>query len=255
MPEFLERSQANCIAIIDGTNEQPHISLAEFQLESFCDHMSANNTIILCTRIDFLLADRCLMNMTPRTLLPITTAGWETVLVENFLQIGSDGDASPIRSFELTAETLALASRVTGSTPKEAEAAFKFAVLADVYLWGALRDGRYRPATDEQPSCLVYLAMTLLIDTLLDGNYSARANFATVCEVGWERSEASCSSLASRKCGEHSPHGSIKEPTRVTRFGALCCRRLDPDPDRLHTPPVISNARRRAISESCHGWV
>lgn len=34
MPEFLEGSQADYIAIIDGTNEQPLISLAEFQLES-----------------------------------------------------------------------------------------------------------------------------------------------------------------------------------------------------------------------------
>ena len=63
------------------------------------------------------------MTEAPQTALPSTIAGWETVLVDRFLRIGADGDASPIRSFEVTPDTLALASGVDGATPKDAEAA------------------------------------------------------------------------------------------------------------------------------------
>jgi len=110
-------------------------------------------------------------------LLPSTTAGWEIVLVDYFLRIGTDDDASPIRSFELTAETLLSASRVEGLVATDVEEAFKSALLADPYLWGALRDGHSRPTTESVPNCLTYLAMTLLIDTLLEGDYSDIGQF------------------------------------------------------------------------------
>jgi hypothetical protein len=113
----------------------------------------------------------------PQPVLPLATSQWEAVLVDHFLRISENGEASPIRSFEVTAETLALASRVVGATPEEAENAFKAAMCADRYIWSALRDGHCRRATAVLPYCFTYLAMTLLIDTLLDGDYSDRGQF------------------------------------------------------------------------------
>ncbi len=60
---------------------------------------------------------------------------------------------------------------------QEVETAFKAALLADRNLWSALREGRRRPATAALPNCFSYLAMTLLIDTFLEGAYSSRGQF------------------------------------------------------------------------------
>jgi hypothetical protein len=109
--------------------------------------------------------------------LPSSTSQWEVRLVEHFLRIREDGDASPIRSFEVTAETLAIASGVEGVIPEEAESAFKEALCADKYIWSALRDGDCRSASSRVPNCFAYLAMTLLIDTLLDGEYTDKGQF------------------------------------------------------------------------------
>lgn len=117
------------------------------------------------------------MTDTRRTLLPSTIPEWETVLVERYLRISADGDASPIRSLEISAETLASASGVVDATPEEAEAALYRAVRADPHLWSALSTGRHRAATAALPNCFTYLAMTLLIDTLLDGDYSGQGQF------------------------------------------------------------------------------
>jgi hypothetical protein len=117
------------------------------------------------------------MTASRTTGLPSTILGWETVLVERFLRIGADGDASPIRSFEITPETLASALGAEGATPDEAEAALRSAALADIYLWSALSKGHRRAATATLPNCFAYLAITLLIDTLLDGDYSGQGQF------------------------------------------------------------------------------
>jgi hypothetical protein len=109
--------------------------------------------------------------------LPSTTAGWEIRLVDHFLRVGSDGDSSPIRSFEITPDTLAFASKVDGATPGAAEAAFKASICQDANLWRALKEGRCPPATELTPSCFSYLSMTLLIDTLLEGEYSSQGQF------------------------------------------------------------------------------
>jgi hypothetical protein len=110
-------------------------------------------------------------------LLLLSTVDWESALVRHFLHTGADGEASPIRSFEITAETLALASGVGDASASEAEAAFKEALLADPDLWGALRHGRSREPMGLVPNCFIYLAMTLLIDTLLEGAYSTQGQF------------------------------------------------------------------------------
>lgn len=108
---------------------------------------------------------------------PLTLADWEAVLVDRFLRVGADGNSSPIRSFELTSETLALATGLEASDPGQAEAAFKAALLADRDLWRALRTGRHPISTAELPNCFAYLAMTLLIDTQMDGAYADHGQF------------------------------------------------------------------------------
>jgi hypothetical protein len=117
------------------------------------------------------------MTCSRETVLPSTIPTWEAVLVEQFLRIGADGDASPLRSFEITAETLASALRIEAVTPDEAIAALQSAALADVNLWSALSTGRRRAPTATSPNCFTYLAITLLIDTLLEGHYSEQGQF------------------------------------------------------------------------------
>jgi hypothetical protein len=113
----------------------------------------------------------------PRTTLPSTIAEWEAVLIDRFLRIGANGDASAIRSLEITGETLAAASGLHGATADDAEAALRSAVLGDAGLWRALSKGQHRTATDASPNCFTYLVVTLLIDTLLDGDYSGQGQF------------------------------------------------------------------------------
>lgn len=112
-----------------------------------------------------------------------------------FLRIGDNGDASPIRSFEVTGETLALASRVDGATPEDAENAFREAIVADRRVWNALRNGRCRPASANEPNCFAYLAMTLLIDTLLDGDYSDKGQFRDRLRI-WLKTQRSLMDLS-----------------------------------------------------------
>lgn len=110
-------------------------------------------------------------------MIPSTFAEWETVLLDRFLRIASNGDASPLRSFEVTAETLAGAAGIEKSSSGVAEAALRNALRADPLLWDALRVGRHRPATSNVPNCFTYLAMTLFIDTLLEGEYAGQGQF------------------------------------------------------------------------------
>lgn len=111
--------------------------------------------------------------MTPRRAFRLPD--WEICLVERFLKIGENGDSSPIRSFEVSPETLADAGQFT--EPNEAESSFRDAVLSDQYLWRALRDGEGRRPTQTAPNCFTILAMTLLIDSLLDGEIAKEGEF------------------------------------------------------------------------------
>lgn len=117
------------------------------------------------------------MALEQQSAFPAPITWWETVLVERFLRIGADEDASPIRSLEITAETIAAAAGMQGVAPQRVETAFRAALLADRNLWSALREGRHRSATADVPNCFAYLAMTLLIDTLLQGDYSQQGQF------------------------------------------------------------------------------
>ena len=104
--------------------------------------------------------------------LPTLLSAWERALVDRFLRVGPGGDASPLRAFEITGDTLASAFPDVGATGKEAESAFQIAVRADPHVWAALRDGSHSIATGNRPNCFAYLCASLLIDTLLEGAYS-----------------------------------------------------------------------------------
>ncbi|WP_088347294.1 MULTISPECIES: hypothetical protein [Rhodomicrobium] len=116
------------------------------------------------------------MNESP-IVLPTTFVAWERALVDRFLRASYGEDASPLRSFEITGDTLATAFNHIPSSGVEAEAAFREAMRSDPQVWRALAQGRQREPTASSPSCFAYLCMSLLIDTLLDGEYSGRGQY------------------------------------------------------------------------------
>jgi len=120
--------------------------------------------------------------------IPVGIDEWECALVRYFLAVGSDGDASDIHSLEVTPRTLALACGVDPTRREEVENAFRAALLRDqVHLLRALREGPQRPATSEVPNCFAPLAMTLLIDILLEsteyGGNQFRAKLADWLDI------------------------------------------------------------------------
>lgn len=103
--------------------------------------------------------------------IPVTIDAWESALVRYFLAVPPSGDASDIFTLEVSAATLALACGVDVSYAIQTEQAFRNAMLRDeIYLLQALKQGSYRVPTADVPNCFAPLAMTLLIDSLLDGD-------------------------------------------------------------------------------------
>lgn len=109
--------------------------------------------------------------------LPTTLAAWERALVDHFLRLGECGDASPLRSFEITGETLVAVFPDAAATAGQAEEAFRTAVRTDPRVFDAFRSGTPRIAGTTRPECFAYLCASLLIDTLLDGAYSGQGQF------------------------------------------------------------------------------
>lgn len=101
---------------------------------------------------------------------PATFAEWEQRLVRHFLEIGPDGDASDIRSFEVTPITLAQACGADGNEGSIVEEAFKKFMVNMPNLPQRLNCGMSRAATHEWPNFFVYLVMTLLVDSQLEGH-------------------------------------------------------------------------------------
>ncbi len=96
---------------------------------------------------------------------PASYLDWEHALVRHFLTVGESGDASPIRSFEVTPSTLAEAGGIAGAGAEEqAVESFKRHVCR-TGLRDALEHGWYPrlAATDETPGYFAYLCLTLLI--------------------------------------------------------------------------------------------
>lgn len=107
---------------------------------------------------------------------PATLNDWEYILTRSLL--GTDGSVSdPIRSFEITPETLAQLCGLGPEHAHGAEDAFRRALKADPYLLWALQNGTARRPTPEVPHCMAILALSLLVDSLLDGAYEGRGPY------------------------------------------------------------------------------
>lgn len=111
--------------------------------------------------------------MTPAA-FPVTYLDWEAVLTRYYLSIG-DGDASALRSFEVTGRTLAEAVGLDGEAGKNRslEAFRSLFVQKEGALVEALRHGSYRKYPNEGvPGCFAYLALTMLVEGRTDPDAS-----------------------------------------------------------------------------------
>ncbi|WP_010203545.1 hypothetical protein [Pseudomonas syringae group genomosp. 3] len=102
--------------------------------------------------------------------LPHNFDAWETRLVDYFLAIGPDGNAAPIRAFEVTPSTLTHACGAASGSEAQVEELFRKMLSQDLLLMDSLRDGSQRIENRHVPNCFSYLILTLLIDNLLEGN-------------------------------------------------------------------------------------
>ncbi len=114
-------------------------------------------------------------NLQP-SLYPATLREWERVLTGALLCTdGADGD--PIRSFEITPETLAQHCGLGAEHAAGAENAFRRALKAYPDLHWALQNGTPTRPTDQVPNCMSILALSLLVDSLLDGEYAGKGQY------------------------------------------------------------------------------
>jgi hypothetical protein len=104
------------------------------------------------------------MNWVP----PKTFEDWEDRLVTHFLRIGPEGDASAIRSFEITQRTLAQACSAPPGNEEVVVEHLRKALLRSDFFLEALRHGSPLQTTRRHPNLFTYLAATLYIDGLLD---------------------------------------------------------------------------------------
>ncbi|MGS0741093.1 hypothetical protein ACVBEF_04535 [Glaciimonas sp. GG7] len=109
--------------------------------------------------------------------LPSTLDEWERLLVNYFLMIAPDGDASDIHSFEVTRSTLAIACGVDMAFEEEVEVAFRKVLVNDPLLIESLKCGSQRISTNEVPRFFTHLILTLFIDSLLDGKHLSKGAF------------------------------------------------------------------------------
>ncbi|WP_321807371.1 hypothetical protein [Burkholderia sp. BCC1993] len=93
---------------------------------------------------------------------------WEDRLVSHYLRIGPEGDASAIRSFEVTPWTLAQACGAPPGNEQAAVEHLRKALLQGNFFLEALKYGSPWLATRTRPNLFTYLAATLYIDGLLD---------------------------------------------------------------------------------------
>ncbi len=109
--------------------------------------------------------------------LPTKLIDWERKLTEYFLAVEADGNASDIRSFEVTSETLALAAGVEEGEADHASTSFRTALVQDPGLFDALKHGYCGASTDEYSGYFAYLCLTLLVDTLSEQDYANEGEF------------------------------------------------------------------------------
>lgn len=102
--------------------------------------------------------------------IPVSVDAWEHTLVRYFFAVGPEGDASDIHAIEVSPRTLTLACGGDPGSENEIESVFRNALLRDqACLLEALKSGPQRRPSVDVPNCFVPLAMTLLIDLLLEG--------------------------------------------------------------------------------------
>lgn len=103
--------------------------------------------------------------------LPSSLSDWEEALTRRFLTAAGEG-VGPIRSFDISPETLALASGADPSVGPRAVTAFKKALLANKFaLYAALEDGVFnKKLAADCPGCFAYLALTIFVDSQMDGD-------------------------------------------------------------------------------------
>ncbi|WP_176599271.1 hypothetical protein [Sphingobium sp. 15-1] len=123
------------------------------------------------------------------TSIPTTLHDWERTLSAALLR-ANEGNSDPIRSFEITPETLALHCGLGPEHAVDAEAAFRKALRLDPHLNWCLQHGTWRAHGRDQPNCLAMLVLSLLVDSLLDGIYEDKGQYrAKLSEwLGVERS-------------------------------------------------------------------
>lgn len=126
--------------------------------------------------------------------LPRTFDAWEKRLVAYFLAIGPDGDASPIRAFEVTPRTLTLAWGAPRESENDVEETFRLMLSRDPLLMDSLRLGSQRYENLDVPNCFSYLVFTLLVDGLLEGNTSKSGEFRHKL-MKWLETDATVSNL------------------------------------------------------------
>lgn len=103
--------------------------------------------------------------------LPTNLAEWEEALTQRFLTAAGEG-VGPIRSFDVSPETLAIAAGADASAGAQAVSSFKKALLIDRWaLYSALEVGRFdRRLAPDCPGCFAYLALTIFVDSQRDGD-------------------------------------------------------------------------------------
>lgn len=114
----------------------------------------------------------------PSVRFPTTLHEWERVLTHALLR-SDDGNADAIRSFEITPERLAFFCGLGPEHAAGAESAFRCALVAYPYLASRLQHGTVRTADIEVPGCMSILALSLLVDSLLDGEYNGTNEYRT----------------------------------------------------------------------------
>lgn len=108
--------------------------------------------------------------------LPATLRDWERVLTHALLR-ADRGYSDAIRSFEITPETLAMHCGLGAEHAGAAEAAFRSALQSDGHLRWCLQHGTFKTPGNDQPNCMAMLALSLLVDCLLDGVYQEKGQY------------------------------------------------------------------------------
>lgn len=109
---------------------------------------------------------------------PVTLRDWECTLTKALLRADA-GNADAIRSFEITPETLAKFCGLGSEHAVDAERAFQSAIVNYPHLTWCLKNGRYVGGGAEVPNCMAILAFSLLVDSLLDGDYEDAGQYRT----------------------------------------------------------------------------